>query len=283
VKEAIKLGVRHIDCAAIYGNEKEIGEAFQELFKEGIVKREDLWITSKLWNTDHDADNVRKACEKTIADLQCDYLDLYLVHFPLAFEHTSVGGSPGFKLDDEGKCKMARVPLHVTWAAMEALVEGKLTKSIGISNYPFIMFEDAMAYAKIKPVTNQIEAHPYFANDWFCSWCKREGVVITAHTPLGGAKANAEWRGASESPLDDPVIQTIAEKHGKSVAQICIRWALDRGTVVIPKSTKPHRIAENFGVLDFSLTEGEVASITALDKKQRSNKSGRSWGIKFQA
>lgn len=282
MKEAVKLGVRHIDCAAIYGNEKEIGSALQDLFKEGVVKREDLWITSKLWNTDHDEENVKKACEQTIADLQCEYLDLYLVHFPLAFEHTGIG-SPGFKLDDEGKCKMARVPLHVTWGAMENLVESKLARSIGISNYPFIMFEDAMAYAKIKPVTNQIEAHPYFANDWFCSWCKREGVLITAHTPLGGAKANAEWRGASESPLDDPVIKGIAEKHGKSAAQVCIRWAIDRGTVVIPKSTKPHRIKENFDVLDFKLSDEEVAAITALDKKQRSNKSGRAWGIKFQA
>lgn len=159
-------------------------------------------------------ENVRKACEKTIADLQCGYLNLYLIHFPLAFEHTGIGRT-GFALDEEGVVKMAPVSLESTYRAMEALVDAGLVKSIGVSNYPFILYADCLAYARIKPVTNQIEAHPYFANDWFVKYCTKRGTLITAHTPLGGAAANASWRGGTDSPLVDPVITEIAARHHK--------------------------------------------------------------------
>jgi diketogulonate reductase-like aldo/keto reductase len=227
---------------------------------------------------------VRPSCEETLRCLGLEYLDLFLVHFPLAFKDCGVkSGSPGWELDSEGVCKMEQAPLHKTWGAMEELVDAGLVRSIGVSNFEFLTFNDCLGYARIPPAVNQIEAHPYFACDWFIKYCHRNGVHVTCHTPLGGADANDKWRGDPTSPLDDPVIAAIAAKHAKSPAQVCLRWGLQRGTSVIPKSTKPHRIRENFAVFDFRLAADEVAAITAIDKKQRSNKSGAAWGIQFKA
>jgi len=281
VKAAIEVGYRHIDCAAVYGNEKEVGAALKECVDSGLVKREELFVTSKLWNTDHH--RVEEACRQTLEDLQLEYLDLYLVHFPLAFDGKPGREAPGFEAGEDGRAKMMPKSLQDTWRDMEALVGAGLSRSIGVSNYEFLTFNDCLAYAKIKPACNQIEAHPYYAVDWFVQYCVSKGVAVVAHTPLGGAKANAEWRGGGASPLDDDVIKAAAAKHGVTPAQVCLRWALQRGTQVIPKSTKRHRLEENFDVFGFELTGEEVAAITAQDKDQRSNKSGRNWGIEFRA
>jgi aldehyde reductase len=280
VKEAIRVGYRHIDCAAIYGNEKEVGEAIKEVIDSGLVKREELFIVSKLWNTDHD--HVKEACEATIRDLQCEYLDLYLVHFPLAFKHTGVG-SPGCELDEDGIVKLPAVSLQETYGEMEKLVDEGLIRSIGVSNYEYLTMADCLVYArKHKPVTNQIEAHPYFQRAWTVKFLQKHDVAVTAHTPLGGGAANAKDYGAA-SPLADPIIGRIAEAHGKTPAQVCLRWALQRGCVVIPKSTKPERIAANFAIFDFELSGEEMEALAGVDREQRSNKSGRAWGIEFSA
>lgn len=280
ILEAIKLGYRHFDCAADYGNEKEVGVALADAFKQGLVKREELFITTKLWNSDHG--HVREACEDSLKNLQLDYLDLYLVHFPIATRHTGVG-TTGSAIADDGVLDIdVTISLETVWHAMEDLVSAGLVKSIGISNYDVFLTRDCLAYSKIKPAVNQIETHPYFQRDSLVKFCQKHGVAITAHTPLGGGAANVEWFG-SKSALEDPTLQAIAKKYGKTAAQVALRWGIQRQTVVIPKSNKIARLKENFDIDDFTLTEEDMKTIQSLDKKMRTNTPARFWHIDFFA
>ncbi|XWS40117.1 hypothetical protein CRYUN_Cryun18bG0112400 [Craigia yunnanensis] len=277
---SIKIGYRHFDCAADYRNEEEVGEALSEAFKTGLVKREDLFITTKLWNTDHG--HVLEACKDSLKKLQLDYLDLYLVHFPVAIKHTGVGetGSP---LDEDGVLDIdTTISLETTWHAMEDLVSKGLVLSIGISNYDIFLTRDCLAYSKVKPAVNQIETHPYFQRDCLVKFCQKHGICVTAHTPLGGAAANTEWFG-TVSCLDDPVLRGLAEKYKKTVVQIVLRWGIQRDTVVIPKSSKLERLQENFQVFDFELAKEDMDLIKTIDRKYRTNQPARFWGIDLYA
>ncbi|MCO5592077.1 hypothetical protein L7F22_046071 [Adiantum nelumboides] len=276
ILEAIRLGYRHFDCAADYKNEKEVGQALAEVFRQGLVKRSDLFITTKLWNSDHG--HVREACEDSLKKLQLDYLDLYLVHFPVATRHTGVGSTSSAK-DKDGVLDIdVTISLETTWHAMEDLVSAGLVRSIGISNYDIFLTRDCLAYSKIKPAVNQIETHPYFQRDSLVKFCQKHGVVVTAHTPLGGGVANKEWFG-SVSALDDPLIQEIAKKYKRTPAQIALRWGIQRRTVVIPKSSKIERLKENMDILDFELSEEDMNAIKGMDKKLRTNQPAVFWGI----
>ncbi|CAL2238560.1 unnamed protein product [Prunus armeniaca] len=201
---AINIGYRHFDCAADYKNEAEVGEALAGAFSTGLVKREDLFITTKLWNSDHG--NVVEACKDSLKKLRLDYLDLYLVHFPVATKHTGVGATAS-ALDEDGVLEIdTTISLETTWHAMEELVSMGLVRSIGISNYDIFLTRDCLAYSKVKPAVNQIETHPYFQRDSLVKFCQKHGICVTAHTPLGGAAANSELFG-SVSCLDDPVLK----------------------------------------------------------------------------
>lgn len=259
VLNAIRAGYRHFDCAHIYGNEKEIGIALKQAFDEGLVKREDLFITSKLWNSDQHVDIVPKACENTLKNLQLDYLDLYLIHFPVCWKHTGIE-TPGW-----GASELGDTPLIDTWRAMEGLVGKGLARSIGVSNYPLLLMHDLTTQAKIQPACNQIEAHAYYQRPSLVNYCLSRNICVTAHTPLGGGVLNAETWG-TPIPLKDPVINEIASAHKKSAAQVLLRLLLQKGIVVLPKSNKPHRMAENFNILDFSLTDEDMKKIEELDK-----------------
>ncbi|KAH7852328.1 hypothetical protein Vadar_023468 [Vaccinium darrowii] len=277
---AIKLGYRHFDCAADYQNEAEVGEALTEAFQAGLVKREDLFITTKLWNSDHG--HVAEACKDSLKKLKLDYLDLYLVHFPVATRHTGVGTTDS-ALGDDGVLDIdTTISLETTWHAMEDLVSKGLARSIGISNYDIYLTRDCLAYAKVKPAVNQIETHPYFQRDSLVKFCQKHGVCITAHTPLGGATANTEWFG-SVSCLDDPILKGLAEKYKKSVAQIALRWGIQRNTVVIPKSSKLERLEENIKVFDFELSKEDMDLIKTIDRNCRTNLPGKFWGIDLYA
>ncbi|KAI5067573.1 hypothetical protein GOP47_0018101 [Adiantum capillus-veneris] len=276
ILEAIRLGYRHFDCAADYKNEKEVGQALAEAFRQGLVKRDDLFITTKLWNSDHG--HVREACEDSLKNLQLDYLDLYLVHFPLATRHTGVG-STSSALDGNGVLDIdVTISLETTWHSMEDLVSAGLVRSIGISNYDIFLTRDCLAYSKIKPAVNQIETHPYFQRDSLVKFCQKHGVVVTAHTPLGGGVANKEWFG-SVSALDDPVIQKIAKKYNRTPAQIALRWGIQRKTIVIPKSSKIERLKENMDIFEFELSEEDMTTMKGVDKKLRTNQPAVFWGI----
>ncbi|GLT42865.1 hypothetical protein SLA2020_168450 [Shorea laevis] len=277
---SIKIGYRHFDCAADYRNEAEVGEALAEAFRTGLVKREDLFITTKLWNSDHG--HVLEACKDSLKKLQLDYLDLYLVHFPVATKHTGVGTTDS-ALDEDGVLDIdTSISLETTWHAMEDLVSKGLVRSIGISNYDIFLTRDCLAYSKVKPAVNQFETHPYFQRESLVKFCQKHGICVTAHTPLGGSTANTEWFG-TVSCLDDPILQGLANKYKKSVAQIVLRWGIQRNTVIIPKTSKYERLQENFQVFNFELTKEDMEVIKGIDRKYRTNIPARFWGIDMYA
>ena len=212
---------RHIDCAAIYGNEKEIGSAFKKILSSGNVSRKELFITSKLWNSDHHPDNVEPACRKTLKDLQLEYLDLYLVHWGIAFAHED-NPEP---IRDDGLVKTEPVPIQDTWRAMESLVEKGLVKSIGVANFTAPMIVDLLSYAHTAPVMNQIEVHPYNNQEELIAYCHKNQIQVTAYSPLGSTG------GSVEKPINDAVVIAIAKAYHKTPAQILIRWSLQKGLV----------------------------------------------------
>lgn len=252
-------------------NQKEIGQALAEIFKEGKVKREDVFITSKLWNSHHSKEHVRDACIQTLKDLQLDYLDLYLIHWPVAFQFTDIELKEIAKLDENGKALLEFIPYRETYEALESLVQEGLVRSIGVSNVTVPLLLDVLSYAKIKPAVNQVESHPYLAQPDLLEFLNKHNIVLTAYSPL------AQFNEAS--PVNDELVKTIASKYNKSPSQIVIKWAIERGTTVIPKSVTPSRIEENFNIFDFSLTKEEVESISNLNKNLRIVNPKRYFGV----
>ncbi|MDA1079128.1 MAG: aldo/keto reductase [bacterium] len=271
VETALKIGYRHIDCAAIYMNEPEVGEAFSRVFAQGDVAREDIFVTSKLWNNKHHPDVVEEACRQTLTDLQLEYLDLYLIHWGIAFK-PSKEKEP---LDETGLIMTEPVSIQDTWRAMESLVEKGLVKSIGVANFTTAMLIDLLTYAKVKPVMNQVEIHPYNAQPELVNFCLAKDVAVTAYSPLGS------HGDASNKPISDAAVLSIAKAHNKTPAQVLIRWSLQRGLVVIPKSTNPDRIAENANVFDFELSDAEMEKLTKLNRNYRFVDPIEWWGLGY--
>jgi diketogulonate reductase-like aldo/keto reductase len=282
VGEAVRVALmeaeyQHIDCAAIYGNEKEIGNTFHDVFTRQRKPRENIFITSKLWNTEHHPDKVEAACRKTLSDLQLDYLDLYLIHWGLAFDSSTGEPRP---VDEQGRIKTERVPLTATWQAMEQLVHSGLVKSIGVANFTTVQLLDLLASAQIKPVMNQVELHPYLNQQALVDFCHHYDVAVTAYSPLGapgGAGKNLP------SLLSDSTIIAIATTHQKTPAQVILRWGMQRQTIVIPKSVTPQRIIENAQLFDFELTPEEMQQITSLNRNQRAVDPAQMWGMPYFA
>lgn len=265
VKEAIKSGYRHIDCAAVYQNEEEIGKALSEVLAEGIVKREELFITSKLWNNAHHPQNVEGALKKTLSDLKLDYLDLYLIHWPVAFKEDVF-----FPEDASGYISLEELPIIDTWTAMEACVEKGLIKSIGVSNFSAKKLEDLISKAKIKPAVDQVEMHPYLSQSEFHTFCKNHDIAITCYSPLGSSGRPDTMKADNEpSLLENPTILEIAKKYDRSAAQVILNWSLSRGTIVIPKTVTPSRAVQNFEAQNFELEASDIEAINGLDRHFR--------------
>jgi alcohol dehydrogenase (NADP+) len=253
VEAALRAGYKHLDCASAYNNEAQVGVAMKKVFDEKVLTREELFVTTKLWNSAHT--NVEAACKKSLADLQLDYVDLYLIHWP-------VSGHKGPILE----------PAYAdTYAQMEALVEKGLVRSIGVSNLGTTKLTKLFETAKIKPAVNQIEAHPYWRNDELIQFCTAHNIHVTAYSPLGSPDSATICSRGQEVPLilEDPVVKAVADAMGKTTGQILIRWAAQRGTSVIPKSASPARIAANLDVLTWSISDADMAKLSSLEYQHR--------------
>ncbi|WP_427179580.1 aldo/keto reductase [Paenibacillus sp. TC-CSREp1] len=234
VKQAIKHGYRSIDTAAIYGNEAGVGQAIAEALQENGLKREDLFLTSKVWNADLGYEETLAAFDTTMNKLGLEVLDLYLIHWPKA-----------------GKYKGA-------WKAMEELYAAGRIRAIGVSNFQIHHLQDLMQDAQVKPMVNQVEYHPRLTQEELKAFCEQHGIQLEAWSPLMQGEL-----------LDNPVLTEIASSKGKSVAQIILRWDLQNGVVTIPKSTKAHRIIENADIFDFELSTEEMQRISSLNDNVR--------------
>jgi len=272
VKTAIKGGYRHIDCAAAYGNEKEVGKALNELFQDGVVAREDIWITSKLWSNMHAREDVMIAIKQSLSDLQLEYLDLYLIHWPVAQKK-----EVPFVSKAEDFISLEVLPNELTWKGMEDAVELGLTKHIGVSNFGPKALQQLITNSKIKPEMNQVESHPYFQQNDMLSFCKSNNIHVTAYAPLGSGDRADKFKAENEPKLlQDPVILEIAKAKHATPGQILISWALHRGISVIPKSVNPGRITQNFEAQLVELSKIDMNKIAALDKNYRFL-SGEHW------
>jgi diketogulonate reductase-like aldo/keto reductase len=269
VREALRAGYLHIDCASAYGNQAEIGAVFAEFFndtKSGI-KREDIFITSKLFPGEARPGGVVDDVKKSLSDLGLTYLDLYLVHQPLAVEP-----NPSWDKKERimGKFRPLRAQgwgLQDIWRGMEEAFTLGLTKAIGISNYNVQTINDCLCYARIPPAVLQIERHPYLQQPELLKFCQNNGIVVTGYAPLG---APGLYGATAKDPLlANPVVLQIAEQHKVSPGQVLIRWGIDTGCVVIPKSVKPARIQDNLAVIDFKLSDEELTALATLDCKGR--------------
>jgi D-xylose reductase len=280
VREAVRAGWRHFDCACDYGNERAVGAGLAAAMAEGLCRREDFWVTSKLWNTYHEPQHVRKACERSLSDLRLDVLDLYLVHFPiaLAFVPMETRYPPEWFHDPKAAnpaMKPIRVPLADTWGAMEELLRAGLVKRIGVCNLGTSMLRDLLSYATVRPAVLQVEMHPYLTQERLLRYCREERIAVTAFSPLGAdSYVPIGMARAEESVLLDPVVTDLARRHGQTPAQIVLRWGVQRGTAVIPKTQQPARLRENRGIYDFELTDEEMPRIDSLDRNRRFNDPG---------
>eukprot|EP00949_MAST-11_sp_MAST-11-sp1_P004592 g4592.t1 len=280
VVSAVKSGYRHFDCATDYGNEEQVGQGIKQAIDMGLCERKDLFIVTKLWNTFHHPDDVETCCQKSLSDLGIDYIDLYLIHFPISQPFVPVEHRYPPEWVHEPKAKrprmeLASVPLHMTWPAMEALVDKGLVRNIGVANMGTAMLRDLLCYARIAPQVLQVELHPFNTQEKLVRFAKEVGIVVTGFSPLGaGSYVCLDMATESESALLHPAVVDVAKAHGKTPAQVLLRWALQRGISTIPKTTKEARLVENIGLFDFELDGEQMQKISALNKGRRFNDPG---------
>uniref|UniRef100_A0A182QBR1 NADP-dependent oxidoreductase domain-containing protein n=1 Tax=Anopheles farauti TaxID=69004 RepID=A0A182QBR1_9DIPT len=260
VKTAIEAGYRHIDTAFLYGNEVEVGQAIREKIEDGTVRREDLFVTTKLWNTSHEPAEVREAFDTSLANLNIGYVDLYLMHSPI-----------GATVTASGKTVLTEVDYVTTWKAMEKLLDTGRVRSLGVSNFNSEQLRRIIEHGTVKPVTNQVECHVRLNQKQLIKFCKDREIIVTAYSPLvrPGATIGLDDNKTPKPAFEDDRVVAIAQRYSKTPAQVLLRYLVDIGTVPIPKSGNPDRIRENLNIFDFELTPEEVLSLDSLHTGQR--------------
>jgi len=262
VRDAVDAGYRHFDTAYFYGTEKEVGNGIRSKIAEGAIRREDVFVVTKLWSTFHRPDQVAKAFQKSFENLNLTYIDLYLIHFPLAYkqEHKDGSGRIPQSLDDvklfptvNGQPVYDSIDYVDTWRAMEDLLRTGYVRSIGVSNFDISQMERLLSQSSVKPVTNQVECHPNLDQLPLIKYCNDRNITVTAYSPLG-----RPYLGTNNLAINDPKVQAIAAAHYKTPAQVVLRYSYQNGAIVIPKSTNRQRIYENFNIFDFTLTPEEM-------------------------
>ncbi|CAG2161464.1 unnamed protein product [Oppiella nova] len=257
VINALSVGYRHIDTAYLYDNEKDIGRALKQVFSEGRIKREDVFVVSKLWHTFHSRPLVMEAMHKSLDNLGLDYLDLYLIHFPFGLKEGTNETTP---VDEKGRVLFSDVDYIETWKGMEDVYDKGFAKSIGLSNFNSKQIDRILGMARVLPVVNQVECHPYLNQKRLLDFCSQRKIVLTAYSPLGTGRL-----------LNETKVLDIAEKHGVSAAQVLIRYEAQRGIVVIPKATSRKYIEENFHIFNLTLSEQDMKDIDSLNQNLRYN------------
>jgi diketogulonate reductase-like aldo/keto reductase len=264
---AAAIGYRHFDCAAVYGNEKQIGASFQKIMNSGVA-REELWITSKLWNDKHAEEDVIPACKQTLSDLQVDYLDLYLIHWPFPNHH-----APGVDVDSRDPHAIPYIHENYmkTWRQMEKLVEMGLVRHIGTSNMTIPKLELLLRDANIRPAANEMELHPHFQQPELFQYCIDHHLAAIGFAPIGSPTRPERDRTPEDTvDIEDPVIMKIAERLHVHPAVVCIKWAVQRGQIPIPFSVDPEQYWNNLkAAVTEPLTDEEMQDIAGIDKHNR--------------
>ncbi|XP_060228934.1 prostaglandin-E(2) 9-reductase-like isoform X2 [Meriones unguiculatus] len=266
-KIAIDTGFRHIDSAYVYPNEKEIGQAIRSKIADGVVRREDIFLTTKLWCTFHRPELVDIGLERSLKNLQLDYVDLFLIHYPMSIKPSEAM----LTKDGNGKILFETVDLCATWEAMEKCKDAGLTKSIGVSNFNRRQLEMILKKPglKYKPVCNQVECHPYLNQKKLLDFCKSRDIVLVAYGALGSQRPKAWVDQKAPFLLKDPVLCAMAKKHNRSPAQIALRYQVQRGVVALAQSYEENEMKENIQALEFQLPSEDMEVLNGLNRNFR--------------
>ncbi|XP_046889636.1 aldo-keto reductase family 1 member B1 [Hypomesus transpacificus] len=265
VEAAIAAGYRHIDTAYLYRNEVEIGRALRAKMQQGVIRRRDMYIVSKLWSTHHAPEDIPVCLNQSLSDLQLEQLDLYLMHFPVGIQKV---GDELYPMKD-GQILSSDVDYVDVWRGMEALKSSGKVKSIGVSNFNILQLERLLDLTKIPPAVNQVELHPYLVQSDLVDFCKSRNIALTAYSPFGSpGRAKELHRGATDPQklLEDPVVGEIAKAHRRTPAQVLLRYQVQQGIAVIPKSIKPNHLLENTKIFGWSLSQEDMTSLRGLDR-----------------